>query len=269
MDIIDKYKEDLTVNGMSKHTQINYLSHVKRFLKHVKIEDITEETVKQYFISLQATITPSSINKHRGTLIHFFNFLKLNIHMPKFLQQKETIPEYVTEEFFEKEIVPVASTIFSKPYKILAILYFLFYTGIRKGEIDLIKREDIDLNKDIFKIYMPKSKREKYGIFTKKTKTMLEQYFKIEPEITNAFNTNGVAISQIFWKLRPYFKEIKSFSPHLFRHSYGTLCRQKGIAMEDLQDLMGHKSMNTTKIYAQSNPERLRQIYKETWEAKK
>lgn len=269
MDIIDKYKEDLIVNGMSKHTQINYLSHVKRFLDHISIDNINNETVKQYFISLQEKMSPSSINKHRGTLIHFFNFLNLDIHMPKFLPQQERIPEYITEEYFEKEIVPVASTIFVKPSKVLAILYFLFYTGIRKGEIEYVKRENIDLKRDIFKIYMPKSKREKYGIFTSKTKAIIENYFKIEPEITNAFNISGEGITQIFWKLKPYFKDVKSFSPHLFRHSYGTLCRQKGINMDDLQDLMGHKSINTTKIYAQSNPEKLRQIYKEKWETKR
>jgi integrase len=205
----------------------------------------------------------SSINKHRGTLIHFFTFLNLDIHMPKFLPQQERIPNYITEEFFEKEVIPVASQIFSKPYKVLAILYFLFYTGIRKGEIEYIKRENIDLKRDIFKIYMPKSKREKYGIFTEKTRLLIEKYFNIEPEIINAFNITGRGVSKIFDKLRPYFKDLKSFSPHLFRHSYGTLCRQKGINMDDLQDLMGHKSINTTKIYAQSNPERLRQIYKE------
>lgn len=268
--MINKYKQELLVNGFSKQTISDYISRVKRFLKQITIENINNETVKQYFLTLKEEMKTSSINKHRDTLKHFFAFLgREEVVVPNSLDVDRKIPAYISEEFFEKEIIPIAEMIFKKREKTLAILYFLFYTGLRRNEIVMLRRKDIDLEKETFKVYMSKSKREKYGFFTSKVKQILQTYFRTEEETSNAFNISGAIVANMFKKLSPYFKDIKPFNPRLFRHSFGTLCRQRGIKLEDIKDLMGHKSISTTMIYAHSNPEELRKKYKDKIEREK
>jgi site-specific recombinase XerD len=41
----------------------------------------------------------------------------------------------------------------------------------------------------------------------------------------------------------------KKVSSHTFRHSYATHLLQHGIDIRTIQDLMGHKSLETTMIY--------------------
>lgn len=268
VEILEKYKLEMKVNGKAEHTIRDYMSRVSLFLKEVSIENINEETLKAYLLNLQGKYKFSTINKHRETLMNFLEFIGKEIKFPKILPKEERIKEDITPEFFENEVIPTARIIFKNPKKVVAILYFLFYTGLRRGEVALLKREDINLKQDTFKVYMPKSRREKYGVFTTKTKHIIEDYFKTEPEIDNAFNTTGQAIEKIFQKLQPHFKDLKVFNARLFRHSFATMCRNKEMGIIDMKEAMGHKSIATTEIYAHNNLERQRRIYKEKIEGK-
>jgi integrase len=51
------------------------------------------------------------------------------------------------------------------------------------------------------------------------------------------------------------------FSYHDFRHTYATLCALNGVAIEDLQDMLGHSKITTTKKFylhkdSENNPQR-------------
>ena len=49
--------------------------------------------------------------------------------------------------------------------------------------------------------------------------------------------------------------------PHTMRHSYGTYLIEHGVDIRDVAKLMGHQSLNTTKIYTHVRDSRLRGIY--------
>ncbi|MEG1731822.1 MAG: tyrosine-type recombinase/integrase [Longicatena sp.] len=41
--------------------------------------------------------------------------------------------------------------------------------------------------------------------------------------------------------------------PHLFRNSYGALMYREGLSRPEVAKLMGHEQLSTTKIYAETN----------------
>ena len=43
-----------------------------------------------------------------------------------------------------------------------------------------------------------------------------------------------------------------SFSCHVLRHTYATLLLEKGVPIEKIQYLLGHRSVNITRHYTQS-----------------
>ncbi len=253
--MIEKYRKHLIVNGKSHNTVVNYIDKAKTLLKKIKVENINKETLSDYFLEFKNTNSNiNTINNCKKAIRSFLNFLEMdNSLVPQSEKVVERLPEFITEEYFENNVIPVIETCCKNPIKIKAVLYFMFYTGLRIGEVVLLKRENIDLKNRTLKFYMPKIKKERLGLITsKKAQKFIQDYFSIEPETINAFNINYYALRQWFVNYKCYFKDI-NFHPHILRHSFGTYCRKIGIPLEDIKELMGHSNIQTTMIYAHVN----------------
>jgi len=59
------------------------------------------------------------------------------------------------------------------------------------------------------------------------------------------------------------FPDSKIITPHVFRHTGATHLRRSGMDISELQDILGHSSPNTTRIYAKNDITKLRQSYSE------
>ena len=57
------------------------------------------------------------------------------------------------------------------------------------------------------------------------------------------------------------FPESKKITPHVFRHTGATHLRRSGMDISELQDILGHSSPNTTRIYAKNDISKLKQSY--------
>ncbi|GAH21774.1 unnamed protein product, partial [marine sediment metagenome] len=110
----------------------------------------------------------------------------------------EKVPDYITLDYFENQIIPVVECIFRNPLRTKAILYFMFYTGLRRNELYPLKREDINLKEREVKIYAQKVKTEEIRFFPQKVADLIKTYFSIEPEINNAFNLTKNTVKNIF-----------------------------------------------------------------------
>jgi integrase/recombinase XerD len=54
----------------------------------------------------------------------------------------------------------------------------------------------------------------------------------------------------------------KRVHPHLFRHSVAQLLLEGGMSLEGVQRFLGHASITTTQIYAESSPAMIRDAYR-------
>jgi len=52
----------------------------------------------------------------------------------------------------------------------------------------------------------------------------------------------------------------KPLHPHALRHSKAIALRKKGVPLEDIADLLGHKSIDTTRIYARVTGTHLKKL---------
>ena len=52
---------------------------------------------------------------------------------------------------------------------------------------------------------------------------------------------------------------LDTLHPHSLRHYFGTRLVEKGANLRDIQELMGHRSLETTAIYLDISPGHLRQ----------
>ena len=54
--------------------------------------------------------------------------------------------------------------------------------------------------------------------------------------------------------------KLKNFNWHDLRHTFGSRLRMKGAPLEDIADLLGHKSLTMTKRYAHLGPNKLHTV---------
>ncbi len=256
--LLEEYEKYLKVNGRAERTIKNHLCRVKSFLEEINVDNITPQAIQDYFLKLQTELQPSSINQHRNTLTVFLRFLQKNIKLPDKLKTTNKLIDYIDPDYFKNEIITMSECIFDNPTKPIAILYLLFYTGIRVGEIDYIKRDDINLEARKIKIYGEKTKEERIVKFNETTKEVFKAYFMIEEE-TNAFNIKSAGVRKICEKLNKNLD--KHIYPHLFRHSFAIMLAKKGVGLETLRKLMGHSDLKTTAIYLRYKDDDISEMY--------
>lgn len=148
--------------------------------------------------------------------------------------------------------------------KYYCILLIFYDNGMRLSELRMIKIFDIDFESKTIKV-MGKGRRERYVPITVHTRKHIIRYIRgarlklcLENSPYLFANSGGEAISknsvqQFMRRLlqKSGLKGIK-LTPHILRHSFATQYLSNGGSIDDLQRILGHKSIMTTLRYIQS-----------------
>ena len=244
---LSKFKNYLIVNG---HSTLIYYTLMGYVLDEIK--DITEENVCNFIIKRRKNnISPSTLNVYIKAIKTYLKFIKKdNIVLPKYFTEISKLPQFITYEYFEKDIIKQLHIIFPKTrlLKIKTLLYFMFYSGLRKMEIDILKRENFNFQTREVKVLVPKTKEERLIPLNERMAKLLKYYFKSEPEQNNAFNLNKGSINHIFKVLKSELENPK-LHPHIFRHSFAMHLQRNGFTTREIMALLGHKNIRTTIRY--------------------
>ncbi|MFW9770950.1 MAG: site-specific tyrosine recombinase/integron integrase [Candidatus Heimdallarchaeota archaeon] len=227
--------------------------------------------------------TKKGIGRKIACLRSFFKFLSLNeyieknpmtkIHSPK-IKLEESLPKFLKvsdiEEIFKKL---KDRRLFSskKSQRYYLIVRLLYSTMARVSELCNIQIKDIDFEKGYLKL-RGKGNKERIVPVDKKTlelfKENLRNRISYDSEDYLLVNTWGKKLSPRvvqsdikIIKERCGFPDSKAITPHVFRHTGATHLRRSGMDISELQDILGHSSPNTTRIYAKNDITKLKQSY--------
>ena len=139
----------------------------------------------------------------------------------------------------------------------LAMIDMLASTGMRVGEMVLLNRNDIDFNEREC-IVFGKGSKERVVYFDARTKIHLQNYLNSRKDNNEALFVSLKApyerlqIGGIETRLREFGKQLglNKVHPHKFRRTLATMAIDKGMPIEQLQQLLGHKKIDTTLQYA-------------------
>ena len=139
----------------------------------------------------------------------------------------------------------------------LAIIDMLASTGMRVGEMVLLNRNDIDFNEREC-IVFGKGSKERIVYFDARTKIHLQNYLESRNDNNPALFVSlkspheRLKIGGIEARLREFGKKLglNKVHPHKFRRTLATVAIDKGMPMEQLQQLLGHRKIDTTLQYA-------------------
>ena len=139
----------------------------------------------------------------------------------------------------------------------LAMIDMLASTGMRVGEMVLLNRSDIDFNEREC-IVFGKGSKERIVYFDARTKIHLQNYLESRTDGNPALFVSLKApherlqIGGIEVRLREFGRQLglPKVHPHKFRRTLATMAIDKGMPIEQLQQLLGHKKIDTTMQYA-------------------
>lgn len=139
----------------------------------------------------------------------------------------------------------------------LAIIDMLASTGMRVGEMVLLNRNDIDFNEREC-IVFGKGSKERIVYFDARTKIHLQNYLESRNDNNPALFVSlkspheRLKIGGIEARLREFGKKLglNKVHPHKFRRTLVTVAIDKGMPIEQLQQLLGHRKIDTTLQYA-------------------
>lgn len=252
VDNMDTFKSFLVSENLAPNTVSAYITAVSGYLN--MYEDFTKRNLLAWKAHLIDNYKAKTVNLKIQAINKYLEFLKkekLRIKSIK-VQQKPFLENVISDAdyfFFKRKLKKEDNK------EWYFIVRFLCATGARVSELIKIKVEHVNLGYiDLYtkggkirRIYIP-------IILRKETTTWIKENLKIESgyiflnRFGNRITTRGISQQLKNFAIK-YGINPKVVYPHSFRHRFAKNFLEKYNDIALLADLMGHESIETTRIY--------------------
>jgi len=285
------YREDLWKHEDLTHaSRRNYLSDLRHFIAwyeatSLKSTDdetllqtkfdpraITTPTLTRYRAYLQKDLhqKPNSVNRALISLKRYCSWAMQKQFIPydpsvpvKLVGEEEHAPRHLEDEEEQALVATVAS---DGTLRDRVLIILLLHTGLRAREICQLRRDQVKLLKRSGALEVI-GKRNKYREVPLNTtaRKVLEEYLSTLPtDITSLFPSGRTreALSEraLGYIVKKYAEKAKlvNVSPHDLRHRFGYRMAES-VPLHRLAQIMGHDSLDTTRLYIQGTKQDLQQ----------
>ena len=264
-ELLSLFISSKRVEGCSEKTLRYYESSINKMFQTVEthITRITTDDLRNYLSEYQKIngCSKANIDNIRRILSSFFSWLEDENYIIKSpvrrihkIKTVKTVKETYTDEALE------LMRDNCNCLRDLAIIDFLSSTGMRVGELVKLNKADIDFeNREC--IVFGKGNKERPVYFDARTKIHLKNYLDSREDDNPALFVSLLApykrlnISGVEIRLRTLGRKlgIPKVHPHKFRRTLATKAIDKGMPIEQVQQLLGHAQIDTTMQYAMVN----------------
>jgi len=252
------FEQELKLRNYSKKTISLYTYFVSKFEQFVDkppFEEITEEDVKEFILSLKYS-NKNTTNLAYAAVKTYINLihkkqLKLSLKGPRELKK---LPKTLSRI----EVIKLLDSTNNIAHKLL--LELMYSSGLRVSEACSLKYEDINFENSTIHIKSAKGNKDRVVILAKKLRSQLKSYLTLRgvdngfifPSGRNPLGHITTRSAQEILKTSAKKAGIKKrITPHMLRHSFGTHLLENGTDIRYIQRLLGHKNLETTAIYTQ------------------
>lgn len=253
-ELIENFKIYLIEEEKSENTIEKYIRDITFFMMWLGTQEITKILVLEYKKILCRKYAPASVNAAISSLNSFFAFMEWNdIHIKSLKIQRpifSSMDKELTKTEYERLLKAAKS---KKDLRLYHLMQTICSTGIRISELSYITTESIKLGQavinskgktrvillprelcKILKRYVRENRIKNGSVFVSKNGNPLDRSH-IWKMLKNLCDAAGVSREKVF--------------PHNFRHLFARTYYELQKDIVRLADLLGHSSINTTRIY--------------------
>lgn len=272
--LIDAFVYAKRIEGCSEKTLKYYRTTIEAMTEVINkgVRHMQTDDLRAYLTEYQEQHGSSrvTIDNIRRILSSFFSWLEDEDHILKSpvrrihkVKTATNIKETYTDEELEKMRDNCVEL------RDLAIVDMLASTGMRIGEMVLLNKADINFNERECVVF-GKGDKERVVYFDARTKIHLQNYINSRSDndpalfVTLRAPHTRIKIGGIESRLREIGRslEIEKVHPHKFRRTLATMAIDKGMPIEQLQQLLGHKRIDTTLQYAMVKQSNVKQAHR-------
>ena len=260
--LIDSFVYAKRIEGCSEKTLKYYRTTIEAMAEAIDkgVRHMQTDDLRAYLMEYQEKHGSSrvTIDNIRRILSSFFSWLEDEDHIlksPVRRIHKVKTATNIKETYTDEELEKMRDN--CEELRDLAIVDMLASTGMRIGEMVLLNKADINFNERECVVF-GKGDKERVVYFDARTKIHLQNYIDRRSDenpalfVTLRAPYTRITIGGIESRLRKMGKnlEIEKVHPHKFRRTLATMAIDKGMPIEQLQKLLGHKRIDTTLQYA-------------------
>lgn len=250
------------IEGCSEKTLTYYTNTIEAMVDGIgkRPEQITTDEIRKYLTTYQIDRKSSkvTIDNIRRILSSFFSWLEDEDYIIKSpvrrihkVKTAKTVKDTYTDEALELMRDNCTSS------RDLAIIDLLASSGMRVGEMVTLNRDDINFNEREC-IVFGKGNKERLVYFDARAKIHLQNYLNSRTDVNPALFVSLKApferlmVGGVEVRLRELGRRLNlpKVHPHKFRRTLATSAIDKGMPIEQVQQLLGHQKIDTTMHYA-------------------
>lgn len=261
-NLVELFLSAKRIEGCSEKSLKYYQATIQAMIDELGkgIKEIETEDIRGYLTNYQVRKQSSrvTIDNIRRILSSFFSWLEDEDYIlksPVRRIHKVKTGACIKETYSDEALELMRDN--CTELRDLAMVDMLASTGMRVGEMVLLNRDDIDFNERECVVF-GKGDKERIVYFDARTKIHLQDYLNSRTDSNSALFVslqaphNRMKIGGIEVRLRKLGEQlgIPKVHPHKFRRTLATMAIDKGMPIEQLQQLLGHKRIDTTLQYA-------------------
>lgn len=261
-DLLALFLAAKRIEGCSEKSLKYYQATIQAMLDGIgkPIKEIVTEDIRQYLTNYQQERHSSrvTIDNIRRILSSFFSWLEDEDYIlksPVRRIHKVKTASNIKETYSDEALELMRDS--CSEMRDLAMIDLLASTGMRVGEMVLLNRDDVNFTERECVVF-GKGDKERMVYFDARTKLHLQAYLESRSDDNPALIVSlkapftRLTIGGVESRLRELGRRlgVPKVHPHKFRRTLATMAIDKGMPIEQLQQLLGHKRIDTTLQYA-------------------
>jgi site-specific recombinase XerD len=287
MDSLSEFQHHLQDIDLSSLTTRGYLGDARQFItwftqtngETFSLESVTPTDIRAYRQFLQVTKQrkASTVNRKLAALSALMAWAKIAEKISsnptdgvKLVKQTQSAPKWLDkkEQFslqraIEKDL-QLSKLRYPKRWvtrrRDASLVQFLFNTGLRLGETIALRLNDVELSerKGSVLVRMGKGNKQRSVPLNAEARQAIQAWLVVRPQTQCDFvwvavedvsvGLSGRAVQRVLYR---YGQDagLNELTPHVARHTFAKNLVDSGVGLEKIASLLGHSSLNTTRIY--------------------